>query len=222
MFHWSSVAPSLLLRHVLFGFNADEFSNIPRVFIYILNVCKFFPWQARNNFRFDNIHPSTIDVSANVHPRVRFHLPMFLKHFRSACHCRFFMSVGCLLCCCFVSQQPSSRSPVILPVFCQTVSAFHLSLLLLCLSLVVYSIFRFLFVFRHSVVVFLSFVLTLSSLLRRSLPFSYSLSIVLPSNCFLWHLCHDVICKGGGVHCPGDFDVHATPFLRHVIYCCEY
>ena len=178
MIHWSSVTPSLLLRHVLFNFNADEFSNITRVFIYNLNVCKFFPWQARNNFRFDNIHPSTINVSTNLRPRVRFHLPMFFKHFRSARHCRFFMSVGCLLCCLFVSQQPSFRSPVILPVFRPPVLAFHLSLLLLCLSIAVYSIFRFLFVFQHSVVVFLSFVLTLSSLLRPSLPFSHSLSII--------------------------------------------
>lgn len=97
--------------------------------------------------------------------------------FRSARHCHFFMSVGCLLCCRFASQT-SSRSPVIFPVFRSTVSAFHLSLLLLCLSLVVYSIFRFLFVLQHSVVVFLSFVLTLSSLLCRSLPFSYSLCII--------------------------------------------
>ena len=43
--------------------------------------------------------------------------------FRSARHCRFFMSVGCLLCCRFVSQKPSSRSPVIFPVFRSTVSA---------------------------------------------------------------------------------------------------
>ena len=57
MFRRSPVAPSSVVRHVRFGFNVDEFSNIPRVFIFILNVCKFFLWRARNNFRFENIRP---------------------------------------------------------------------------------------------------------------------------------------------------------------------
>ena len=131
MFHWSLVAPCLVVRHVRFDFNVDEFSNIPRVFIDILNVCKFLLWQAQNNFSFDN----------NCRPVVAF-----------------------------------------------------LSLSLLCHLLFLG---HYHFLPRHP-------------------------SFVLPWYCFLCHLCRIVICKGGGVHCPGDFDVHAAPFLRHVIYCCEY
>ena len=91
MFRWSSVVSSLVVCHVRFGFNVDEFSNIPRVFIYILNVCKFFLWVARNDFRFHNTRPSAIDVLANVRGRVRFHLPTFFKRFRSARRRRFFI-----------------------------------------------------------------------------------------------------------------------------------
>ena len=38
MFRYSPMSPVLLLRHVLFGFNVDELRNLPRVFVYILNV----------------------------------------------------------------------------------------------------------------------------------------------------------------------------------------
>lgn len=146
-----------------------------REFSFIFEMCaNFFPG------RLEIISASTISILAPSMCQQTSVL-VFNFIFQSARHCRFFMSVGCMLCCRFVSQKPSSRSPVIFPVFRSTVSAFHLSLLLLCLSLVVYSIYRFLFVFQHSVVVFLSFVLTLSSLLRPSLPFSYSLSII----CFI-------------------------------------
>ena len=52
MFRYSSMSPVLLLRHLLFGFNLDELRILPRVFVYILNVCKFCIWLARNDFRF--------------------------------------------------------------------------------------------------------------------------------------------------------------------------
>ena len=39
MFRYSPLSPLLLHRHVLFRFNLDELRNLPRVFVYILNVC---------------------------------------------------------------------------------------------------------------------------------------------------------------------------------------
>ena len=43
LFQFSPTSPPLLLRHALFGFNNDELRRIPQVFVYILNVGKFFP-----------------------------------------------------------------------------------------------------------------------------------------------------------------------------------
>ena len=58
----SRLCPSLHCRHVLFGFNPDELHCVPRIFIYILNVCKFYIWHARNDFRFRDVPPSTLDL----------------------------------------------------------------------------------------------------------------------------------------------------------------
>ena len=52
MFLASPLCPTILLRHVLFGFSSDELSVVPRVFCYLLNVSKFCIWVARNDFRF--------------------------------------------------------------------------------------------------------------------------------------------------------------------------
>ena len=52
MFRASSLCPSLLCRHVLFGFSASELAVVPRVFVYLLNLAKYFLWRARNNYRF--------------------------------------------------------------------------------------------------------------------------------------------------------------------------
>ena len=38
MFHASSLCPSLLCRHVLFGFSASELAVVPRVFVYLLHL----------------------------------------------------------------------------------------------------------------------------------------------------------------------------------------
>ena len=54
----------LLVRYVRFGFNSDELVFIPRVFVYLLNLSKFFIWQARNDFRFRNSWPGAVDVIA--------------------------------------------------------------------------------------------------------------------------------------------------------------
>ena len=47
MFRASSLCPSLLCRHVLFGFSASELAVVPRVFVYLLNLAKYFLWRAR-------------------------------------------------------------------------------------------------------------------------------------------------------------------------------
>ena len=39
MLRCSALVPSLAYRHVLFGFNRDEFLCVPCVFVYMLNVC---------------------------------------------------------------------------------------------------------------------------------------------------------------------------------------
>lgn len=45
LLYWSApLAPSILLCHVLFGFNPDELLVIPRVFVYLLHVLKFLIW----------------------------------------------------------------------------------------------------------------------------------------------------------------------------------
>ena len=85
------MSPVLLLRHVLFVFNLDELRIIPRVFVYILNVCKFYIWLARNDFRFRSLQPGAIPVIESVKARVKFHLTVFFKHQRTARRRRFFI-----------------------------------------------------------------------------------------------------------------------------------
>ena len=86
----SPLAPSLVCRHALFGFNSDELRVVPRIFVYILNVCKFFIWHARNDFRFRDIRPGAASVIENVKTRVRFHLPLHFKRFVSSRKRRYF------------------------------------------------------------------------------------------------------------------------------------
>ena len=62
---------------------ADELSAVPQVFLYLLNVCKFCIWGARNDFRFRGVRPSAVHVMECVKSRVRFHLPLFFCRFRS-------------------------------------------------------------------------------------------------------------------------------------------
>lgn len=90
MFVSSPLAPSLVCRHALFGFNSDELAVVPRVFVYILNVCKFFIWHARNDFRFRDVRPGAASVIENVKTRVRFHLPIHFKRFVSSRKRRYF------------------------------------------------------------------------------------------------------------------------------------
>ena len=91
MFHASPMCPTILPRHVLFGFSSDELSVVPRAFCYLLNVSKFCIWVARNDFRFRGKRPSAVDVIERVKSRVRFHLPLFFRRFRSDRRRRFFV-----------------------------------------------------------------------------------------------------------------------------------
>ena len=78
------MSPVLLLGHVLFGFNLDELRPLPCVFVYIVNVCKFCIWLARNDFRFRSLQPGAIPVIESVKARVKFHLTVFFKQERTA------------------------------------------------------------------------------------------------------------------------------------------
>ena len=86
----SPLAPSLCVRHLLFGFNSDEFHCVPRVFSYLLNACKFFIWSQRNDFRFCSVPPSAVRLLAALRARIKFYLPPFSKWFVSQCRKRYF------------------------------------------------------------------------------------------------------------------------------------
>ena len=51
--------------------------------VYLLNVCKFCIWWARNDFRFRRVRPSAVDVMDRVKARLRFHLPLFFPRLSS-------------------------------------------------------------------------------------------------------------------------------------------
>ena len=80
----------LLVRHSLFGLNPAELRVTPRIFVYTLNVCKFFIWRSRNDFRFRNAQPGALSVIESVKARVKFNLPIFFKRFKSSRRRRYF------------------------------------------------------------------------------------------------------------------------------------
>lgn len=90
MFRFSSCCPSLSCRRVLFCFDPDELPFVPNVFVYMLNVCKYFIWHAHNDFRFRDVQPGAIIVIEKVKSRVRSHLPLLFKRFRSSRHRHYF------------------------------------------------------------------------------------------------------------------------------------
>ncbi|RMX49543.1 hypothetical protein pdam_00017447 [Pocillopora damicornis] len=82
-------------RHFLVGFNSDEFDELcvtPRIFVFLLNVCKFFVWQSQTDFRSRNVRPGAADIIIMkvMMTRLRFHLPIFFKHFKSLRRHRYF------------------------------------------------------------------------------------------------------------------------------------
>ena len=90
MFRSSHRCPSLSCRHVFFGFDPDELRIVPNVFVYMLNVCKYSIWRARNDFRFRDVQPGAIAAIELVKSRVRFHLPLLFKRFTSPRRRRYF------------------------------------------------------------------------------------------------------------------------------------
>ena len=90
MYLVSPACPHLLSRHVLFGFLSDELRVVPRLFVYLINVGKFFLWLSCNDFRFRNIRPSAVEVIESVKSRNRFYLPVFGAKFLSSRRRSFF------------------------------------------------------------------------------------------------------------------------------------
>ena len=86
------MSPVLLVRHSFFGFDPAELRVTPRIFVYILNVSKFFIWRSRNHFRFRGIQPGAVSVIESVKARVKFNLPLFFKRFKSFRRRRYFHS----------------------------------------------------------------------------------------------------------------------------------
>lgn len=70
-------APSLCLCHVLFGFDVSEFTVIPLVFSYLINLAKHRIWLACNDFRFRNQLPSAVEVTAAVRSQACFILKLW-------------------------------------------------------------------------------------------------------------------------------------------------
>ena len=63
--------------------------------MYALNVCKFSIWVARNDFRFRDVRPGAIPVLERVKSRLRFHLPLFFRRFKSSRRRRYFVRQWC-------------------------------------------------------------------------------------------------------------------------------
>ena len=84
------MCPVILCRHALFGFSSDELRVTPRIFVYLLNVCKFFIWHSRNDSCFRDVFPVAVSIIAQVRTPVRFHLPLFFKRFKSSHRKRYF------------------------------------------------------------------------------------------------------------------------------------
>ena len=79
MFSFSFMCPALLLHHVRFGFSSDELCATPRVLVYLLNLCKFFIWQFRNDFRFRNVPPALWTLSPRWNRAWNVTFPSFLS-----------------------------------------------------------------------------------------------------------------------------------------------
>lgn len=90
LFLASPLAPTINVRHALFGFSSDDLRCVPRVFAYLLNVCKYLVWLQRNDFRFRSVRPSAVRLLAALKQRVHFYLPLFFKRFVSSRRRRYF------------------------------------------------------------------------------------------------------------------------------------
>ena len=86
----SSHCPSLLCRHVLFGFSPSELCVVPRVFVYLLNLAKYFLWRARNDYRIRDVRPGAFPLMEVIKARAKCHLGLFFKRFKSPRRQRYF------------------------------------------------------------------------------------------------------------------------------------
>ena len=62
LFQAAPLAPTLTIRHLLFGFSNDELLVVPLVFVYFLNVLKFQIWVMRNNHRYRQVPPGAVGL----------------------------------------------------------------------------------------------------------------------------------------------------------------
>ena len=96
----SSLCPSLLCSHVFFGFSASELAVFPRVFVYLLNLARYFLWRARNDYCFCDVQPGALPLIEVIKAHAKCHLCIFFKRFRSArCQCYFHRQWGGKWCC---------------------------------------------------------------------------------------------------------------------------
>lgn len=111
LFRASPTAPSISVCHALLGFSSDDLMSVPRVFAYVLKVCKFVVWCQQNNFRFRSERPSALCLLARLKQRLRFYLPLYFKRFKSSRrqHQRYFLRqwgangvLGSIQACSFV------------------------------------------------------------------------------------------------------------------------
>ena len=79
LFASSPISSSLTVRHLLFGFSSDELLCVPRVFSYLLNVCKYLVWIQRNDYRFRAVPPSALGLLATLRSSSASYLPLFFS-----------------------------------------------------------------------------------------------------------------------------------------------
>ena len=96
LFLSSPSAPSISVRHALFGFSSDDLRCVPRVFSCLLDVCKFLVWAQRNDYRFRSTPPGAPRVLAQLKQCLCFFSsPLFQALSISSVSSVFPSSVGC-------------------------------------------------------------------------------------------------------------------------------
>ena len=93
LFRASPSPGPLAVRHLLFCFSPDEMRTVPRLFVYLVLVCKYLIWIQCNDYRFRSVRPSPVNLISGIRTRVKFYLPLFFKLISSSwllC-----LSVGC-------------------------------------------------------------------------------------------------------------------------------
>ena len=94
------VAPTIICRHVLFGFSSDELLAVPPAFVYLLNLLKYYVYRSRNDFRFCNLPVSDIDLVICIKTHFRFNIFIYARCFKSGCSNYHLIDTAC--------ERPSS------------------------------------------------------------------------------------------------------------------